>query len=581
MTIDQAANSFSFINDFRLHTELVQFGDNALPLYASALYLDIDDFASFASNSLTDDPADKKADIIYISEADSLAYVAQGYSAQQWGQPTAPANKASALNTAAAWLLQADINTVPPVIKSQAQMLRKCLTDQSISRIIFAYAHNACISPTVKAELDTLQTMVGGLSLCQGVTIETVELGLQSIQELYLNSTGIIQVTEEIDLESDGVIKVPGKNWDSFVLTLNGEVLRKLYETHKSALFSANLRDFLGLRKNARNVNNTIRDTAQQRPDEFFILNNGVTLITNEAKLLDNPRRLRVSGLSVVNGAQTTGSLFAAGALHASQVSLLARVIRVSDDTLIGKIVAGNNTQNSIVAWDRRSNDSLQIRIKGEFVAKGISYVHRRDSNRHSSSSSIFAEQIGQMLCAFGGDLQTAIRAKAEIFESDATYAKVFPNSITIEHMYAVQTLGWAYDEVKSSLRVKLSSKSATEIEQAEFQLIDFPASKQFVLATFSRLREEIAGRSVPHVSTFRFRQDKVISNHRPATAAWASALSFLLPLMASNLPAPPYEVVRSTAHLATVATQVRGLTAGLLAFQNPFVMIRTFLANP
>lgn len=580
MTIDQAANSFSFINDFKAHAELAQFGDNALPLYASALYLDIDDFASFASNSLTDDPADKKADIIYISEADSLAFVAQGYSAQHWGQPTAPTNKASDLNAAAAWLLQADINAVPPVIKSQAQMLRKCLTDQSVSRIIFAYAHNACISPTVKSELDALQTMVSGLSQCQGVTVETVELGLQSIQELYLNSTGIIQVTEQIDLESDGIIEVKGSNWDSFVLTLNGEILRKLYETHKSALFSANLRDFLGLRKNARNVNNTIRDTAQQRPNEFFILNNGVTLITNNAKLLDAPRRLRVWGLSVVNGAQTTGSLFAAGALHASNVSLLARVIRVSDDTLIGKIVAGNNTQNSIVAWDRRSNDPLQNRIKDEFAAKGISYVHRRDSNRHSSNS-IFAEQIGQMLCAFGGDLQTAIRAKAEIFESDATYAKVFPSFITIEHMYAVQTLGWAYDEVKSALRAKLNSKIATEIEKAQFHLIDFPASKQFVLATFSRLREEIAGRSLPDVSTFRFRQDRVVSNHQSAINAWASALSFLLPLMASNLPAPPYEVVRSTAYLGTVATQVRGLTAGLLAFQNPFAAIRTFLANP
>ena len=170
MTIDQAANSFSFINDFKLHTELAQFGDNALPLYASALYLDIDDFASFASNSLTDDPADKKADIIYINEADGFAYVAQGYSAQQWSQPTAPANKASDLNTAAAWLLQADINAVPPVIKSQAQLLRKCLTDHSINKVIFAYAHNACISPTVKAELDTLQTMVGGLALCQGAS---------------------------------------------------------------------------------------------------------------------------------------------------------------------------------------------------------------------------------------------------------------------------------------------------------------------------------------------------------------------------------------------------------------------------
>ncbi len=60
MTIDQAASSFSFISDLKLHTELATLGDNALPIYAAALYLDVDDFASFASDSLTDDPLDKK-----------------------------------------------------------------------------------------------------------------------------------------------------------------------------------------------------------------------------------------------------------------------------------------------------------------------------------------------------------------------------------------------------------------------------------------------------------------------------------------------------------------------------------------
>jgi hypothetical protein len=147
--------------------------------------------------------------------------------------------------------------------------------------------------------------------------------------------------------------------------------------------------------------------------------------------------------------------------------------------------------------------------------------------------------------------------------------------------MYCVQTLGWAYDEVKSALRTKLNANSATQIEQLQFQLIDFPASKQFVLAVFSHLREEIAGRPIPHIPAFRFRQDKVISNPQPATSAWVSALSFLLPLMASNLPAQPYEVVRSNSHLATVGTQVRGLTAGLLALQKPFAAIQAFLANP
>lgn len=132
---------------------------------------------------------------------------------------------------------------------------------------------------------------------------------------------------------------------------------------------------------------------------------------------------------------------------------------------MISAIVAGNNTQNSIVAWDRRSNDAVQIRIKQEFQGRGVDYVHRRDSTRKPATS-LFADQVGQMLCAFSGDLQTAIRAKADIFESDDTYNKVFPGSLSIGHIFAVQTLGWAYDRVKQELKAKSDLGSMTDIEQ-------------------------------------------------------------------------------------------------------------------
>src|SRR6185295_12844573 len=130
---------------------------------------------------------------------------------------------------------------------------------------------------------------------------------------------------------------------------------------------------------------------------------------TKKAEVRDSI--LTIYGVSVVNGAQTTGAIHAVCADHAKNVSVVARVIVVDDEKMIPGIVAGNNTQNSIVAWDRRSNDAVQIRIKKEFAEKGIDYVHRRDSSRKSVSS-LFVDQVGQMLCAFAGDLQTAIRAK-------------------------------------------------------------------------------------------------------------------------------------------------------------------------
>ena len=71
------SGTYSFIDALLGDTVLAKYGDNALPLFAVGLHLDIEDLESFATDSLTDHPSDKKADIIYISEADGVACVAR------------------------------------------------------------------------------------------------------------------------------------------------------------------------------------------------------------------------------------------------------------------------------------------------------------------------------------------------------------------------------------------------------------------------------------------------------------------------------------------------------------------------
>src|SRR4051812_12571408 len=68
------------------------------------------------------------------------------------------------------------------------------------------------------------------------------------------------------------------------------------------------LRDFLGARKVAGNVNYQIKKTAEGKPGNFFVLNNGITLVTKKAELQPDDVTLRIYGVSVVNGAQTTGA---------------------------------------------------------------------------------------------------------------------------------------------------------------------------------------------------------------------------------------------------------------------------------
>ena len=306
---------------------------------------------------------------------------------------------------------------------------------------------------------------------------------------------------DEIRFPATQYIRETGDGWQAFVISINGATLFDLYETHKGALFSANLRDFLGARRAARNVNNTIKTTAESESGVFYIFNNGITIVCNKADYKDGA--LSIHGMSVVNGAQTTGAIHAAGRGHANNVSVVARIIVVADHTMIPRIVAANNTQNAIVAWDRRSNDAVQKRLGEEFNTKGIAYVHRRDSTR-TSANSIFADQVGQMLCAFGGNLQTAIRAKADIFEIDTIYNDVFPGTLGIGHVFGIQTLGWAYDRVKQELKTKAVHGFLTDLEQKQLRLLDYPASKQFLIRVMGDLREEISGRNISQPKTSR-----------------------------------------------------------------------------
>jgi len=548
-----------------------------LPLFAVALHLDVEDVANFATESLTDHSSDKKADIIYINEAEGVACVAQGYTAKDWGRPSAKANKASDLNTAAAWLLKVPINKVPEKIRAQAKLLREGLSNKTINKVIFAYAHNALESDNVETELKAVRDLLQGLDLVKGAEVDVVELGLQRTEALYLTSIGSIQVTDRIDLPVNEAIFQKGPGWRAFVVSLNGKILHNLYEKHKNALFSANLRDFLGARRVSGNVNNRIKETAEQSPGKFFVLNNGITVVTKKALFNKDKKMLRIYGVSVVNGAQTTGAIHAAGPNHAKKVSVLARVITVDESKMISAIVAGNNTQNSIVAWDRRSNDPIQKRIKQEFQSKGVEYVHRRDSTRKTATS-LFADQVGQMLCAFGGDLQTAIRAKADIFESDVTYDKVFPVSLSIGHVFAVQTLGWAYDRVKQDLKMKSDAGTMTEIEQRQLKLLEYPASKQFLICVVGELREEIAGWKVSEPKTFELKHDFIKVGGKQAVDAWVKVLKSTLPSMVQDLPAEEYQVVRSTEHTQAVAKRAKAVVAGAEVLQTGFGDIRKLL---
>src|SRR4051812_37904258 len=94
---------------FQDQTELIKkFGESeAYLIWVVSMYLDHPDSEELGSLALTEGTDDKKIDLITIDRDHNRIVFAQGYYSTIARQ-AAPANKASDLNTASAWLFSGD-----------------------------------------------------------------------------------------------------------------------------------------------------------------------------------------------------------------------------------------------------------------------------------------------------------------------------------------------------------------------------------------------------------------------------------------------------------------------------------------
>ena len=99
-------------------TDLKPYGNNALLLFALETALGIEDIHTVAANALTDGRDDKKCDLLLVDRDAGRVVIAQSYMAANDRKKEAPANKASDLNTAAAWFFGGDGATLPDHLKA-------------------------------------------------------------------------------------------------------------------------------------------------------------------------------------------------------------------------------------------------------------------------------------------------------------------------------------------------------------------------------------------------------------------------------------------------------------------------------
>lgn len=233
-----------------------QFGDDAIGLFALGLQFNLDDLDTIGAESILGGGNDKKCDLLYLDREEGRCVIAQCYVSQR-PRSEARANKASDLNTAVTWLLSAPLNKVPTALRGSASELRNAIKDDDLSELVIWYVHNCPESKNVGAEMETVEhtasSTIARLNSTSKVQILAREFGKNQFAKLYRASGSPILVNADIKTTVPTGYEIRGSDWSAYQTYVPGSLIYDLYSTHKTDLFSANVRDYLGSRESDAN----------------------------------------------------------------------------------------------------------------------------------------------------------------------------------------------------------------------------------------------------------------------------------------------------------------------------------------
>lgn len=225
--------------------------------------------------------------------------------------------------------------------------------------------------------------------------------------------------------------------------------LAALHNKFGHRLFSRNVRMFLG---EATQVNTGIQDTVNERADLFWYLNNGITALAASIHRRAAGGATRTSGtfdcegLTIVNGAQTIGSISVAAmknpaAAQAARVPIRIVSLEGAPDGFSSLITRTNNTQNRMDARNFVALDPVQERLRAEFAIDKIDYEYRQGEVESSGANRLGLVEATIALACSQPEVDLAVQAKREIGKlwediSRPPYKVLFHSGRTIEDIW-------------------------------------------------------------------------------------------------------------------------------------------------
>ncbi len=165
----------------------------------------------------------------------------------------------------------------------------------------------------------------------------------------------------------------PKGGYICYVGFITGRILADMYAKHSSRLIEQNVRMYLQARGK---VNSGIQTTIKEAPGRFLAYNNGLSLTAKSVQIggLNQHGQCqieKITELQIVNGAQTSGSIFHAFKKEGRDVSGLRvqfkLTVPLSSETmveLVSAISRYSNSQNAVKVTDLSANQPYHVELE-------------------------------------------------------------------------------------------------------------------------------------------------------------------------------------------------------------------------
>lgn len=303
--------------------------------------------------------------------------------------------------------------------------------------------------------------------------------GLSALNDFLLERGAPAKIGKTIELLHFGHIDQP---YRGFYGRMSAKILARLHVECGDQLVERNIRRFKGTTA----VNDGMENTLLSEASHFFYYNNGITFVCDSIRQIPpfddrTTGSFRVEGLTVINGAQTLGSIARHGDSHydTSPAEVLATFISLEStpEDFGAKVTQYRNRQNAVDLEDFAALDERQEVWKQTLAAAGIEYLYKHGEDDPPASETVFSvREAGPALacCQTGAQwadyVAAAKKDKKRLFHRPGltsaqgrlseAYERLFSDALTSREL-------WRIVQIDRVVRETLKGRIASETDES------------------------------------------------------------------------------------------------------------------